>query len=308
MLKRFNRPWLHFLVLGTALFFFLRWLNPPPKPVVGPLNTSRVDTLKQQWFATAGRVPEPEQLQRMMAAELDRDMLFREALEMNLHLYDNVVKQRLIRNMRFLRLGENKTEEEMYKDALRMELHLGDEVVKRRLIQAMEQLLLAQNSAPPPTQAAIVARFEERQEELRRPPRYSIEHVFLTRERRSESADVLQKIQSEQLNPEQARQLSSPFLPGYRFRAQSPQQLARHFGAAFVMNLQALEPTAQHWVGPVESTYGYHLVWLEHLEPARDALLEEVRKELERDLLLEQRNQVLRDAVARIRQHYEVLM
>jgi hypothetical protein len=189
-----------------------------------------------------------------------------------------------------------------------MELHLGDEVVKRRLIQAMEQLLLVQNSRPPPGEAAIVARFEERQEELRRPPRYSIEHVFLPRDRKPEITGVQQQIVSAQLNPEQARQLSSPFLPGYRFRAQSPQQLARHFGAAFVMNLQALEPAPQTWVGPVESTYGYHLVWLESLEPARPALLEEVRSELERDLLLEQRNQALREAVARVRQGYEVLM
>lgn len=308
MLKRINRPWLHFLVLGTALFFFLRWLDPPPKPVVGPLNPSRVDTLKRQWFATAGRLPGPVQLQRMMAAELDRDMLFQQALGMNLHHYDNVVKQRLIRNMRFLRLGENKTDEEMYKDALRIELHLGDEVVKRRLIQVMEQMLLAQNSQPLPDEAAIVARFDERQEELRRPPRYSIEHVFLTRERQSQIAEVRQRILAEQLNPRQARQLSSPFLPGYRFQAQSPQQLARHFGAAFVMNLQALELAAQTWVGPVESTYGYHLVWLEALEPARPARLDEVRTQIERDLLLEQRNQSLRDAIARVRQDYEVLM
>ena len=78
MLKRFNRPWIHFLVLGASLFFFLRWLNPPPKPTVGPLNQSRVDTLKRQCFATAGRLPGAEQLQRMVAAELDRDMLFQE--------------------------------------------------------------------------------------------------------------------------------------------------------------------------------------------------------------------------------------
>ena len=308
MLKRINRPWLHFLVLGTALFFFFRWLDPPPKPVVGPLNPARVDALKRQWFATAGRLPGPEQLQRMVAAELDRDMLFREALGMNLHLYDNVVRQRLIRNMQFLRLGENKTEEEMYKDALRMELHLGDEVVKRRLIQAMEQLLLARNSRPLPDEAAIVARFDESQEALRRPPRYSIEHVFLTRDRLSDIAAVQQRIVAEQLDPEQARQLSSPFLPGYRFQAQSPAQLARHFGAAFVMNLQSLEPAPQTWVGPVESTYGFHLVWLESLEAARPARLDEVRTQIERDLLLEQRNQSLREAIARVRQDYEVLM
>jgi parvulin-like peptidyl-prolyl isomerase len=308
MLKRLNRPWLHFLVLGTALFFFLRWLNPPPRPIVGPLNPERVENLKRQWFATAGQAPGPQQLERMMAAELDRDMLFQEALAMEFHLYDNVVRQRLIRNMRFLRLGENKTEDEMYEDALRMELHLGDEVVKRRLIQVMEQILLAQNAMPPPDEAAIVARFKERQEELRRPPRYSIDHVFLTRDRRDEAGAVMQQIVEQGLDPEQARQLSSPFLPGYRFRAQSPEQLARHFGAAFVMNLQALDPQTGQWWGPVESTYGYHLVWLEQLEPARAARLDEVRAQIERDLLLEQRNKVLSDAIARLRQDYEVLL
>ncbi len=308
MLKRINRPWLHFLVLGTALFFFLRWLNPPPKPVVGPLNPARVDTLKRQWFATAGRLPDREQLQRMVAAELDRDMLFQEALAINLHLYDNVVRQRLIRNMRFLRLGEGKSEEEMYKEALRMELHLGDEVVKRRLIQAMEQLLLAQNPQPVPDEAAITASFNERQEELRRPPRYTIEHVFLTRERQAEITQVQQRINAAGMDPRQARQLSSPFLPGYLFKAQSPAQLARHFGAAFVMNLQSQELGPQRWVGPVESTYGYHLVWLESLEPARAARLDEVRSQIERDLLLEQRNQALREAIARVRQDYEVLL
>ncbi len=38
MLNWINRPWLHFLVLGTGLFLLLRWLDPPPRPVVGPRN------------------------------------------------------------------------------------------------------------------------------------------------------------------------------------------------------------------------------------------------------------------------------
>ncbi len=44
--------------------------------------------------------------------------------------------------------------------------------------------------------------------------------------------------------------MSSPFLPGYQFTAQSPDQLARHFGAAFVENLQQLIRSRVRWVGP----------------------------------------------------------
>jgi hypothetical protein len=309
MFKRFlSRPWLHFILLGSCLFFLQRWLNPPPVPVVGPLTESRVEELKRQWFSTTGRPPEDAQLRAMLTAELDREILFREALDLEIQLYDPVVRQRLVRNMHFLRLGENKSEEDLFRAALRMELHLGDEVVKRRLIQVMEQLLL--NRYPPvaPTEADLELAFEERREELRRPPRYTIEHLFFNRERAREADEILLRIRSENLSAAQAREFSSPFLPGYRFAAQSPAQLARNFGAGFVLNLETAGPVAGQWLGPVESTYGLHLVWVEAVEPSRDASLEEVAAQLQRDLELERRRVALREAVAGLRAHYEVIL
>ena len=305
-LTRLNRPWLHFLLLGALLFYLQGVVFPVPKPVIGPLNESRLEALMQQWFATTGRLPTDEQKQRMIAAELDRDMLFQRALELDLHRYDTVIYQRLLRNMRFLRMGEGKTDEELYAMALDMRLHLGDEVVKRRLIQVMEQLMLAANPPAPPTEQALVAEFQERKQELRRPPRYSIEHIYFNREREAEVPAVIARIQEQGLSAEQARELSSPFLPGYRFRYQTPDQLARHFGASFVMNLQESNPVAGQWVGPVRSTYGLHYVWVEALEPDRDATLEDVRTQLLRDLESRAKAQALRDSIATVRERYEV--
>ena len=308
MLSLFHRPLVHFLLLGTALFLLLRWINPPPLPTVGPLADSEVENLRRQWFSSVGRLPDEKQLQGMVSAELDREILFREGLDLEIHLCDPVVRQRLVRNMHFLRLGENRSEEELYRDALRMELHLGDEVVKRRLIQVMEQLLLNRYPPVPATEEDIAAAFEERREELRRPVRYSIEHIYLPRERESEVEPLLARLRQENLSPEQARQYSAPFLPGYRFNAQSPAQLARNFGAAFVLNLENLEPAAGHWYGPVQSTYGYHLVWVNEVEAERDARLDEVQDQLLRDIRLERRREALREAVATLRDDYEVLM
>lgn len=303
-----RRPGLHFLLLGALLFTFFRWLNPPPIPTVGPLPVSTVENLKRQWFGTTGRMPAPQQLEAMINAELDREILFREGLELEIYQYDPVVRQRLIRNMNFLQMAGDKDEEALFREALRMELHLGDEVVKRRLIQVMEQLLLARHPPLSPTEEDITTAFEARAEELRRPVRYSIDQVYLTRDRREELAAVSEQIRAQAMTPQQARQLSSPFLPGYRFMAQSPQQLARNFGAGFVLNLEALNPQAGSWVGPVESTYGYHLVWMEDLQPARAARLGEVREQLLRDLKLERRRAALRDAVAGVRANYEVIL
>lgn len=301
-----NRPWMHFIVLGSLLFYLQGVFFPAPKPVVGPLNESRLEALQQQWFASTGRLPTDEQRARIVAAELDRDMLFQRAISRDLHLYDTVVYQRLLRNMRFLKLDEGKTDLELYELALDMRLHLGDEVVKRRLIQVMEQLLLAANPPRQPTETDLAAEFEERKEELRRPPRYSIEHIYFNREREAEVDAVIATINEQNLNATQARELSSPFLPGYQFRRQTPDQLARHFGASFVKNLQDSEPSAGSWVGPVRSTYGLHYVWVDEMEADRDATLDEVRLQLLRDLESRAKAAALRDSVNAMRENYEI--
>ena len=305
-LARFNRPWAHFIVLGLGLFILQGFLFPEPKPVVGPLTEARVEALKQQWFSSTGRVPSDEQMLRMVSAELDRDMLFQRAVEMELHLYDAVVYQRLLRNMHFLQLAGDKSDQELYEEALEMRLHLGDEVIKRRMIQVMEQLLLASNPPAVPSQEEIAALFAERKQELRRPVRYSIEHLYFNRDREADIDAVVQRIDAEGLTPGEAREMSSPFLPGYVFKYQTPGQLARHFGAAFVKNFEEAGPAQGQWLGPIQSTYGKHYVYVLEIEPSRDATLEEVYSQLQRELESQARSTALADAIERMREDYEV--
>jgi len=306
ILTRLNRPWMHFIALGFALFWLQGKLFPEPLPVIGPISSARAEALQQQWLATAGRPPNAAQMERMIDSELERDLLFQHALAMELHLYDTVVYQRLLRNMQFLQLGEGKSDQELYEQALELRLHLGDEVVKRRLIQVMEQLLLAANPPAEPSEEELKAEFAARKEELRRAPRYSIEHLYFSREREPEVPGVVATITEQGLDVKQAREKSSPFLPGYRFVEQSPDQLARHFGAEFVSNLEKAGPQAGQWLGPIRSTYGLHYVFVSAVQPARDATLEEVRPQLMRDLQSRARSAALRESIARLRNRYEV--
>jgi hypothetical protein len=242
----------------------------------------------------------------MVAAELDRDMLFQRAIQLELYLYDSVVYQRLLRNMRFLQLAEGKSDQALYEEALEMRLHLGDEVVKRRLIQVMEQLMLAANPPQPIAESALQAEFEKRREELRRPPRYSIEHLYFNREAEEKIDSVIATISEKNLSAAQAREMSSPFLPGYQFMRQTPDQMARHFGASFVKNLQATDPQPGTWRGPVRSTYGLHYVWVSEVEADRDATLEEVRGQLLRDLESRAKAAALQQSIATMRASFEV--
>ena len=119
---------------------------------------------------------------------------------------------------------------------------------------------------------------------------------------------LIATIGEQNLGPEQARGLSSPFLPGYRFKYQTPEQLARHFGAAFVVNLEQTKPSAGQWVGPVRSTYGLHYVYVGELEPSRDATLDEVRAVLVRDIDSRARSTALLKSTQRMREDYEMML
>ena len=303
---RFNKPWLHFIVLGIIFFNAQSSIFPEPKVVIGPLHTSRVEALQQQWIALFGRQPSVAQQEKMIAEELERDLLFHYALDLELHLRDKIVYDQLIRNMRFLNIAEGKNNAGLFQQALDLQLHLGDEVIKRRLVKKVQERLL--NKSPPsaPTEQQLRAEFSKRTEEFRVPTRLSISQLFFNRESEVELESAVAIIQQQNLDANTARRLGSPFMSGYEFRDQTPDQLARHFGVRFVLELMQAEPIADQWLGPIHSIYGLHYVWIAAIEPGRDAQFEEAQPQVRRDLMAKARTQALKDSIAALRNDYEV--
>jgi len=303
---RFNKPWLHFILLGIVFFKVQGMIFPEPKVVIGPLAASRIEALQQQWFSRFGRQPSTAQKEKLIIDELDRDMLFQHALTLELHLSDKIVYDQMIRNMHFLNIAEGRNNTELFQQALAMQLHLGDEVVKQRLIKKVQERLLVESPPVMPTEAQLRTDFSDRREQFRLPARLSIEHLFFKRERETELESVIASIQQKNLDAKTARHLSSPFMSGYEFSGQSPEQLARHFGAQFVKALVQARPVAGQWLGPIRSLYGLHYVWVTAIEPGREAQFEEVEPRVRRDLEAKARTQALQYAIAALRNEYEV--
>lgn len=314
---KLNKPWLHFIVLGAVFYQLQGAIFPEPKTMIGPLSDARINALQQQWRTNTGQQPSPRQSAQLIETELNKDVLLQRALELNIHRYDNIVYQRLIRNMNFLQLADGKTDNELFEQALDMRLHLDDNVIKRRLIQMMEQRLLANNPPLPPSDEAIKAEFDQRFSELRKPPLYSIEHIFFNQDRESEAPLIIATITEQKLDFQAAKHFSSPYLQGYKFDRQSPRQLAQNFGNSFVLSLKQAVPTLQsvsqpvaqplaQWLGPMRSAFGLHYVWLNALEPARDAQLKEVEPQLRRDLDYAAQAQALQNAITHLRENYDV--
>ena len=306
MKARLNRPWLHFLILGIVFYQVQAIVFPEPKTVIGPLSESVHNALQQQWLTRFGNLPTAKQKTKMIADELDRDLLFQRALELHLHLHDSIVFDQLIRNMRFLDADTKKTSTELFQVALDMRLHLGDEVVKRRLIEKMKQRLLTINPPIEVTETQIAAEFIARKHEFYRSPRYSFAHVFISSEREAELKSVIKTIQDQRLTARTARYLSSPFMSGYEFQAQTAEQLTRNFGVLFISDLAKLGPVVGQWYGPIRSSFGWHYLWISAIEQGRDARLDEVTRQLRYGLEVSARERALQTAMAALRSEYEV--
>jgi parvulin-like peptidyl-prolyl isomerase len=81
-------------------------------------------------------------------------------------------------------------------------------------------------------------------------------------------------------------------------------EVARAFGSDFAAKIDALEPG--QWTGPIESSYGLHLVRVdERVAPSRPTLAE-VRPLVERELVAERRRTQLQTLYDRLLQKYTV--
>lgn len=301
-----KKPWLQFLLLGSLLFLAGQRLFPEPRPVLGPPNAERLAAMAEN-YARFGGGPVSAELQfQFINSELRDELLFREALKRDLQYRDAAVEQRIIRNMRFLDTETDASDTELVEQGYALRLHLTDEVIRRRLVQIMERLIVALMSDPVPTAEQIQARYQRELENWQEPARYTFSHVFLSADRAVEMPALIEQIVAERMSPTEARLLGAPFLSGYEFTRQSPDQMMRVFGAVFAEQLSTAPAQAGAWVGPIPSAFGQHYVFIEELEPARTLSLDEVGARIERDLVRESEEQAVTDWVERAMASYEV--
>ena len=106
MLTRWiKEPILHFLLIGTVIFgIFFAIEDPAPKGngtnIV--VNAEIAGRLAAQFQASWRRRPNPDELDGLIDAYIQEEVLVREALAMSLDTGDTVIRQRLQQKMKFL--------------------------------------------------------------------------------------------------------------------------------------------------------------------------------------------------------------
>jgi peptidyl-prolyl cis-trans isomerase C len=278
MIGRWLRePLLHFLVLGIALFV-----------VDGYLHRGR------------GGVESSKQI----ALTLD-------ALR-QLDLYFESQWRRPPTPEEFNRLVENKVQEEvLYREALAMGLDKDDTIVKRRMAQKMQFLAEDVAAAHEPTTDELKTWYEKNAEKFASPSRATFRHVYFSFDHRGQrthddAVKALAKMAGQPEDSKLATSLADPFMFQDYYGDRALEQLAKEFGPTFAQGVFQLQPGS--WQGPIESGYGWHLVWIESITPSRIPTFEEVEPDVKTAWLADQKEQAWRKAYESMRAKYTVLL
>ena len=186
-------------------------------------------------------------------------------------------------------------EEVLYREAIASGLDQDDTIVRRRLAQKVEFLAQSVASTVEPPDTELRQFFEDNKDRYIVPTQVGFAHVYFSSSSRGARAEgaargALVMLSSGQTPATEASRLGDRFMLQYEYQPQTREQIRDLFGVQFASQVFELPP--DQWAGPVQSSYGVHLVRVRQHLPSRVPDLEEVR----RHVLLDLREQRLRSA------------
>jgi peptidyl-prolyl cis-trans isomerase C len=272
-----REPLLQFVVIGLALFAGHRMLNGGVEPGDAPgrieLTADDLRQIRIVWLAQGRPSLTPEQMQSLVESRVRTEILYREALALGLDKDDTIVKRRMAQKMDFL-----------FED-----------------VAALRE----------PTTDELRAWFEKNAERFTVPARATFRHLYFSPDRRGHrareaAAAALTKITHEPMDSRVATALGDPFMFQDYYGDRAPEDVAKTFGPGFARALFEVAPGA--WTGPIESGYGWHLVWVDALTPARVPPFEEVEPVVKTAWLEDQRAEMREKTFEAMRARYTVVL
>jgi peptidyl-prolyl cis-trans isomerase C len=278
LLKRWSRePLLHFLLLGLALFAMYAYMHrgrggvESSKQIV--LSLDELQQMDAYFVSQWHRQPTPAEFQAMVEDKVREEVLYREGLAMGLDKDDTIVKRRMAQKMQFL----------------------AEDVA----------------AAHEPSTAELKTWFEKTSSKFALPSRYSFRHLYFSPDRRAKNAQddaakALTKIAGQPEDSNLAVSLADPFMFQDYYGDRTPEALAKEFGPQFAVALEKVKRGS--WQGPIESGYGWHLVFVDTVIPGRIPALEEIEPDVKTAWLAEQKATAWQKSYAEMRARYTVVL
>jgi peptidyl-prolyl cis-trans isomerase C len=273
-----SEPLLHFFVVGALVFGGYHLFVAEPEQAADPqlieLTENDVQQLAISWLAQGRPPPSPDELKSLVDQKVTEEILSREAVVFG--------------------------------------LDQDDQIIKRRLAQKMDFLAADLASMEEPTDAQLTEWYSKNSDGFALPPHASFRHLYFSPDKRGNdgahagAAAALAALAGKPADTPEGQALADPFMLRSFYGDATPEQTAKEFGPSFAESLFGMQPGA--WQGPVQSGYGWHLVWVESIEPGRIPLYEEVKPDVKAAWLDARYREVKRNALDEMRSRYKVVV
>ena len=266
-----REPLVHFLLLGSLLFLVYEWkgaAGPGSKRVL--VTRAEMEHLAAGFETTWQREPNRAEMKSLVDEYVKDEIATREGISMGLDREDTIIRRRLRQKLEFI---------------------------------AEDTTALA-----PPSDAELQGWLSTHPQSYLSEPQLAFRQVYLDPQRRgaatrADAQRLLAHLQAARGAVSIDRMGDPSMLPPVEPLA-SLAETSRVFGADFAKRLMLVE--TGKWVGPIESSYGLHLVFVTQRIAAAPAQLEAVRSNVERDFLADRRKKQLQALYDHLLESYTV--
>lgn len=199
--KILQEPLLHFVVVGSILFFTLSLNDNSAQKEKIVISKGKIKQLSSQFEKTRQRKVTKEELQALINNEIREDLAFKYGEQMG--------------------LVEN------------------DTIIKRRVQQKIEFMLNDSIASMEPTQEELQAFMDKHKEKYTIVPEYTFKHIYINPNKHLELDTYIETLKSEDLNLVYNERGDSVMIES-RFENISSSQIGRIFGLKFAKALDTL--------------------------------------------------------------------
>jgi hypothetical protein len=153
--------------------------------------------------------------------------------------------------------------------------------------------------------------FAKNAERFALPPRASFRHVYFSPDHRGKNTQgdaerALLQLAGKSADAPAVASTGDPFMFQDYYGDRPFEQVAIQFGPQFARAL--FEEKAGAWRGPIESGYGWHLVFVEAITPGRVPAFEEIESDVKAGWIADRREETRRKMYDVMRARYEVVL
>ena len=275
LVRVLREPLFHFIVLGGMLFAAYGYLNQDAGEEFSDnqivVSTGKIEHLAALFSRTWQRPPTREELQGLV---------------------DDHVR-----------------EEAAYRAGTAMGLDSNDTIIRRRIRQKLEFVADDVSSQIQPTEEELANYLRDHPDDFRIDSRFTFQQVFFDPQRRGNDlediiSDLVVRL-TEDANVD-ARELGDRILLEFRYEDVSSREVASLFSREFAASLDQCE--LKTWQGPLQSSYGLHVVLVEDKQLGSLPELDDVRTAVRREWEHARRKELTNQYYQSLIDKYEVIV